>query len=179
MTETPVDTRFVSVADFARFARGRADDPDLVEALDAALANVSTRVGPLDAASSFTVWSHGGALVLPITHLSAVVEVRDPLGVLVTPSRVNLLAGVVHVRERSRPGTWTISVTSTQRGADIALAVKIIAQHLLSLRSGADVGQRSRLMVPTDDAPATGFGFAIPRRAAELLAPYTLGGLGA
>jgi len=156
-----------------------AEDKHLIEALGSALEWTTDQVGPLEhAACTYSVWPSGRSLVLPDTHLESVTSVTDPRGTVidVPPERVNLLAGVIEVSANAplRRGTWTVVATTREHGHNVRLAVKIIASHLYEPRRGraatqvtaAAMGQATPV---GDGTPSPGF--AIPRRATELLRP--------
>jgi hypothetical protein len=182
----PTESGLVTVKQLADFLkapdyadREQPEHANLVEALTAALEWVEQQVGPLDSvARDYTVYPSGRSLVLPDTHLVSVGTITDPRGdVVALPADVNLLAGIITFRHRLHTGAWTVRATSREHGTSVALAVKIIASHLYTVHRGANLtGPRFEGFAPVDDpapeAPRGGSGFAIPRRAAQLLAPF-------
>lgn len=183
--EVPSDSTLVTVRALADFidAPGYADDVrtepgrTLKEALDAAVEWVETQIGPLDsAARDYTVYPDGRSLVLPDTHLLEVSAITAPDGSdVAVPDDVNRLAGVITFPARLRRGEWTVTATTREHGASVALAVKIIAAHLFDVKRGASsAGPRTDIFNPVGGDTLTGgsSGFAIPRRAAQLLAPF-------
>lgn len=157
-----------------------SEDAELQRKLNAAEALVSKRCGPLGS-TAITVTAHlsGDRLVLPATRLATVAEVRDPSGQVVTlaDGATNLLSGIVRVPYR-RAGAWAVDITTTrdlatdERLADLHEAVLIIAAHLWETQRVP--GRAARPGQPPEPQP--GRGFAIPNRAATLMAPYTLPG---
>lgn len=172
------------LADFLNAEQLKTAGPDrdqLQEVLDAAIEQVEDRVGPLDSAVvQYKVHATGKSLVLPTTHLSSVTAVTDPDGVAVPLEDLdlNLLSGIVTLRTaaRSRRGAYTVAATPRGGAASVRLAVKIIASHLWEVKRGSAAGG-GRFAQPVADAtPAPGRGFAIPSRAAQLLAPFERAG---
>lgn len=174
---------FVTPEDFAEWLHNHdlaTEEPtkELVEeVVAAAIEIVQAHVGPLEPAEgetdltvTYTVYPTGRHLVLPTTRLTGTVQVSDPDGVEVTPRDVNMLAGVIelpYAPRASRP--WSVRSTSSEHADAVRLAVKIIAAHLWQVQRRRPSG------VPRTEAGDSGapVGFAIPRRAAELLAPFT------
>lgn len=167
----------VNITDLKAFLHLSETDKDSL--LDEVLAATLEIVGDMVDASletgarAFTVRPNGHNLVLPMTHLDVTqpVIVTDPHGRELTPAEVdvNHLSGIVTVR-RAVPGAWKVSATPREGSAAIDLAVKIIAGHLWEVQRVRG-GVRGAVMGGADDAPS-GVGFAIPRRAAQLLKPY-------
>ncbi|MCR6647791.1 MAG: hypothetical protein NVV70_06485 [Cellulomonas sp.] len=182
--EVPSDSALVTVkqlADFINAPEYAADvkaEPGrtLKESLDATVEWVETQVGPLDSvARDYTVYPDGRALVLPDTHLVAVTAIVDPDGHPVTiPTDVNRLAGVITFPGRLRRGEWTVTAQSREHGSAVSLAVKIIAAHLFDVKRGGNAdGPRASIFDPVNGGSTGGkTGFAIPARAAQLLAPF-------
>lgn len=172
------DGRFVTLAALAAFVKAPTTGVTnalLNDKLDAALAYVATRVGPLDVGQrTYRAYpTPSGRLCLSADRLAAVVEVRDPDGAVVVPLDVDLEAGIVNVGHVwSRARAWEVDATRETFSADVAEAVCIIASHLYDVHRGRDV--RPGFTPSTDDSIPPKFGFAIPRRAAELLGPYLL-----
>lgn len=181
MSETPVaPQQFVTLKELAQFLKQPAladgDQADqLQEVLDASIENVESRTGPLVGASPvFRVHASGKNLVLPATHLTEVTEIRDPDGVLVPLeyAELNLLSGIVTLRSTSRRGAYTVTAKTRDGAVSLRLAVKIIASHLWETQRGSAAGA-SRFVTPNADDGPVRMGFAIPARAAELIAPFT------
>lgn len=172
------DARFVTLAALSEYLKMPTTGPanDLLnDKLDAALAYVATRVGPLDVAQrTYRAYpTPSGRLCLSADRLAAVVEVRDPDGAVVVPVDVDLEAGIVNVgRVWSRTRAWEVDATREAFAADVSEAVKIIASHLYELHRGRDA--RPGFTPSADDSTPPPSGFAIPRRASELLGPHLL-----
>ncbi|MHB1063534.1 MAG: hypothetical protein ACYC1Z_03410 [Georgenia sp.] len=178
----PEDTRFVTLAEQKAFQKlapdSTTEDVHVNEALNAAIENVDSKVyvSLTGGDHVMRVRSSSRYLVLPTTHLEAVVSVTAPDGsVLATGDLdVDLEAGIVTV-PRALAGTWTVTVTPPAAAeASIRQAVKIIASHLFGVHRGSPAGPRGGIDAQQIEASLAGF--AIPRRAAELLAAYAVGG---
>lgn len=146
----------------------------LTEALTAATEWVEQQVGPLgNAAVTYTVFPSGRYLVLPDTHFVDVASVTGPDGrpVDVDPAGLNLLAGVIEFGHRLPRGPYEVVATTREHGEAVATAVKVIASHLYDLHRGTLTDARAALMEPVADT-AGRTGFAIPRRALDLLRPF-------
>lgn len=175
---------FVSLDELARFMRApqlaSGSEAELLqEHLEAALEQVAAIVGPPgEATTSWDVYMGATArqIVLPATHLQEVVAITAPDGSAVTLDArrdVNALAGIVTV-PRAMQGTWTIEGRTRSTTASVKLAVKIIAQHLWGTQRGTGGGRAGMFAQAAEDVVQTPVGFAIPRRAAQLLEPYTV-----
>ncbi len=169
----------VSLADLAAYLNISNTDPKytlLQGYLDATVAHVESKVGAVDAdAPEWRVRQRqGGALILP-GPVESVDALTDPDGnaVDLDACDVDEPAGVIWPT-RYASGWWTVEATTAGRGADVALAIKIIASHLWETQRGR-VGRPSAYANPGEPVviPA---GFAVPSRAAELLSPYMTGG---
>lgn len=183
MSETPAeDLRPVTLSELAAWmnAPSLATDEALGEALDSALEWVTEEVGPIKSvAREYVVWPSGHSLVLNDDHLVSVTSIEDPDGnaVDVPAKRVNLLAGVIAVQPRGKlaDGPWLVTATTREHGASVRLAVKIIASHLYDVKRGrAATGSAAGILAnaqPVGDG-TRGTGYAIPRRAEHLLAPF-------
>lgn len=172
----------VTLAEFARHL-GRTAPPDgapehddLQRVLSAAQGIVEDRCGPLTATPrTYRVTPSGRCLVLPAWHLTSVSEVRDPDGTVVAHDAkgTNLAAGIVAVPSgaRAAAGLWEVDAVRADDStpAALELAVYIIGKHLWETQRGTGVRGGA---LGADPAPPVGF--AIPRRAAELMDPYTL-----
>lgn len=149
---------------------------ELQRHLDSALERVRSECGAaVDGVSTVPVSSSGSAvLLLPVVRVDAVTAVLDPDGAPVTPTLVDTLAGIVWV-PTSRAGVWRVTVTSAAARVSLELATLIIAAHL------HETQRRSRPQTVRPGAPPPqgpgGLGFAIPARAAELMAPFRLPGI--
>jgi hypothetical protein len=178
---TEGDDWFVTPSDLGRWMGGVAVDDKLHEALGAALEWTAEQIGPLDnVARPYSVWPSGRHLVLPDDHIEEVVSITDPYGVVtdVPPQRINLLAGVIELNTAGalRSGPWTVVAKTRKHHHSVALAVKIIASHLYEVHRGRAVNSATQAVMggvtPVGDPDGAPKGFAIPRRAAELLAPF-------
>lgn len=149
----------------------------LQEHLDAATEYVTDKVGPLDEdalALAVHAGEHQAVLVLPATFAEEIVSVTSPTGAdvpIATLVDIDLGAGLVEVRTPAR-GTWTVNIKSRGATASCSLATKIIAQHLWGTQRGTGGGRQEMRGQSPDTTGATPAGFAIPRRAAQLLEPY-------
>lgn len=153
--------------------------------LDAAVEYAEHYTGPLiDAARTYSVYPSGPYLVLPTPGVSGTVIVRDTAGTAVTldPRYIDRGAGIIelHGLSTAPDGPWTVEITGADNDppADLTLAVYIIAAHLWETQRGSSsrVGyMRNRRGTSEGDGEAPVYrGFAIPNRAAELLAAYRL-----
>lgn len=114
-----------------------------------------------------------GALLIP-TGADELLTVTDPTGVDVDAADldVDLDAGIIWPTSRTlHRGAWTVTVRYPGASAAVLLAVKIIAKHLWGVHRGSGGRAGPRGGVAAQDEPALA-GFAIPRRARELLEPY-------
>lgn len=180
MSEPPVPPPPVTLGEMATWLRTptyATKEPEasmLTEALASAIEQVEHECGPIVSASRpYTVRPRRDKLVLPITRVMAVSEVRDPDGHVVVPFDVNLAAGIIELpAEPWTSRAWTVVATSRADVASLKLAVKIIASHLFDVNRGKHPGLAS---YPSGDdtlAPSGVSGFALPRRAVELMTPY-------
>lgn len=154
-----------------------SNGPELLATLAAAKALVESRCGSLGTtgATVLSVTSRGGrVLVLPAVRLGEVTEILDPSGTVVPLAEVTVdaEAGLVTV-PAGYAGSWTVTVAADDTvPADLRLAVLMIAAHLYESqritqpgRAGFGGGE-----VPPGASP----GYAVPNRAATLMAPYRL-----
>lgn len=168
----------VTLADLAAFMGITSADPrytQLQGVLDATVEHVEGMVGPVGGAGTFVVQPSGARLVLPAVRLVSVDGIEDPNGVAVTVTdcTVNLAAGVIVLPAApSVAGGYTVTVT-TPDSYRADEAVRIIAQHLWETRRGRYGARADAFAGDADPVP---LGFAIPRRAAELLAPLMVPG---
>ncbi len=183
MAESPSAPQpFVTLSEFANhisapsYATDERWKSKLQEVLDAAIESVEETVGPLgDAGRTERVYATGRSLVLGATHLAAVTAVVDPHGNAVAINEdtdVNHLAGIVEI-PRATKGSWRVTYRVQQDKASLRLAVKIIGEHLWETQRGSREGPREAMFGqgPSDDGGKLR-GFAIPRRAAQLMAPF-------
>jgi hypothetical protein len=148
---------------------------ELQRHLDSALERVGSECDTaVDGVSTVPVSSGGSiALLLPVVRIDSVDAVVDPDGNPITPTRVDVLAGVVWVPV-SRSGVWQVTVTATAARVSLELATLIIAGHLYETQRRTR--PQARPGAPGPQGP-TGAGYAIPHRAAELMAPHRLPGI--
>jgi len=173
----------VTLAQQAAFQRFPAaptgqDAIDLQEDLDAAIEQVEVCCGPVaQAERTYTVRPKRNKLVLPVVMVTAVGTVTSPDGVVVEPYDVDLEAGIIVLP--TWPATekaWTVGASTGNDVKSLVLAVKHIASHLYGIRRGHAALPGGRAYPTVDDATVTVAGFAIPRRAADLMAPYLRSG---
>lgn len=173
----------VTLEDFAKHLRRpaftTADDESLraQQHLTAAEAVVASRCGLVgDGEQQHVVYPSGRQLVLPVWGRDLrVVAVLDPDGrpVGVDPVTSRLHAGVVGVGV-TRPGPWSVTVSTGDGSSwpeELRLAALIIAAHLWETQQGRSA--RPQAFPGADERPS-GMGYAIPNRAAELMAAHTL-----
>lgn len=157
----------VTLSDFVAFSGVNQTDPkyaQLQDALDAATEWVTAQVGVRGGSPVLTVRAKRGVLVLPLTGVASVDSVLDPDDVAVTPSDVDAAAGIVWL-PTMRAGAYTVTVT-TAASARVDEATLHIAKHLWETRRGK-VATQFAGGEAGDTAPF--MGYAIPRRAVELL----------
>lgn len=180
MSEPPVPPPPVTLEEQAHFQRitwpiaAAEESADLQEALNAAIEHVEKLCGPITTASrTYLVRPRRDKLVLPVTRVTAVESVTDPDGNLVVPYDVNLAAGIVELPgEPWTTKAWTVTATTGTDVTSLVLAAKIIASHLFGVHRGSGALPSGRTYPSGDDETVTLAGFAIPRRAADLMAPY-------
>ena len=145
--------------------------------LDAATSVVRSRCGlpPADE-HVHRVHPSGRTLVLPVWGDGlSVIEIRDPAGVVVAMDAglSRLSSGVVGVPV-ARPGAWTVKVAADASPVpeELALATLIIAAHLWETQRGTSA--RPQAFPGGGEERPSGMGYAIPNRAAELMAPHVV-----
>lgn len=173
---------FVDLEDFKRYLRmtsaASGEDEDLTEALQAAIELVEHELGDTltdtDGPRTFTVYPTGAFLLLPVTRLDEVVAVTDPAGepVDLDTIGIDLLAGVLNLpRVPSGPRRpFTVEVEVPSHGASLRRAVKITAAHLQATSPRGGGSGRDRFTATPGTEEAALMGFALPRRAAQLIA---------
>jgi hypothetical protein len=164
-------------------------DAELTDMLDAAVEVVEGIVGPV--AEGTVTETHYGVsspvLVLRRFPASSVTAVSSRVGAVTTPLtlvdfELDAASGIVRRADGGGfYGNYTVTY-STGRAtvpASIHLAILIIAAHLFETQrmpgqsmESAPAGFGGADGIP--DAGSTGMGYAIPRRAQELLQPYML-----
>jgi hypothetical protein len=157
------------------------DDDELRLYLAAVTSIVEDIVGAQASTSGSTTFDGGKDAVLLPSAVSAVLQVTEDGVVLAAGSdyTVNASSGIVHRGTQLAPYTFlpgrqNIVVTWAGAGADdenIRLAARIILRHLWQ----ADGAGGGRPTVPAPDLVDTPTGFAIPRRAMQLLTPSAAG----
>lgn len=178
MSDPQVPASPVTLAAQAAFQRMSPptgqDATDLQEDLDAAIEFVETHCGPVAlAARTYTVHPRRDKLVLPVTRVTAVLEVTDPDGNVVTPYDVRLAAGIVVLPgEPWSTKAWTVTANTGHDRKSLVLAIKHIASHLYGIRRGNGALPSGRAYPTADTETVQVAGFAIPRRAWDLMAPY-------
>ncbi len=180
MSEPTPDQPLVDIDDLRRFLQLSKNDDlddDLQEVLDASLERVQQMVDVAVTGDEVTYRTRrraSGALLIP-AGADELVSVTDPGGTTADPTEIDSAdvdAGIIWPSTTDRrPGTWTITVRRPGASAAVALAVKIIAKHLWGVHrgTGGRAGPRGGVVAQDEQALA---GFAIPRRARELLDPY-------
>lgn len=168
-------SEFLTVGEVQAFLRlTSAESIDNVQhVIDATLAHVATRVWVGVGRDTATVTARESArvLILPVVGANELVGVVGPDGVEVplnTVDSVDLDAGVLTLPRGAARGTYTVTVRFPDAPADVKEACLHIIKHLWSIRRGAQGGARGDV----DAQAQIQQGFAIPRRAQELLAPY-------
>lgn len=157
------------------------NDAELQEFIDAAVAAVEARVGPLDAADqTATVTSNGRTLVLPAAPVVDLVSVTS-LGNEVDPDGLTLdgSSGVVRgvlASNRSYTVVYRAGWADGQVPGDLVLAVKEMVRHLWTTQRG---GSKRPGTTPSDSVANTipGAAYALPIRVEQLLMPHMLPGI--
>lgn len=158
------------------------DDVELQAFLDAAVAVVEAKVGPLSAKSTTeTVRTRGPRLLLnrlPVQSVTSLVATAPGTLTYATADLTwNGPAGTVWLRNGgSLCGEWIATYTAglADVPANLSLATLIIVGHLWETQRGRS--QRPGLLSP-EDGTAPLAGFAIPNRAAELMAAHLMPGV--
>ena len=158
------------------------DDNELQDHLDAAIEVVEGIVGPI---SSGTVTEthynvSSDVLVLKRMPVASLVSVSSRVGATTTALTLadyELDADTGLLRAVSGAGfygSYTVSYTVGRSAlpASIKLAVLIVAEHLWRTQRGVAPSPLDVQNQEFEQASPSGVGFAVPRRAAELLAAY-------
>ena len=171
---------FVELEDFRTYLRktsaDQSEDASLLEALQAAEELVEHHLGgPLDhTARQFDVYPSGACLVLNATRLTEVVTITDPEGGTIPLDDVDVhyLAGIITLPfTPAERRAYKVVAATREHGAALRLAVKITAAHLYATEPrGAAASAGAARHMTTPGAEASAAGFALPRRAAELIA---------
>ena len=166
----------VTLSELAEYLRTDVG-PDLQGPLSSALDVVERRCGPIvpGQRTYAAAVDAGCVLRLPVRgqRIVSVDMVTDPAGTEVAPVTVDWWRGVITlpVSATTAPaGRWLVTVTAT-RDPDTTMrlieAVLIIAKHLHETRRGVSARPQVYDGSPAETPP--GRGFAIPRRALELM----------
>lgn len=174
----------VTLADQARFQRinlaglDEDEEANLQEALDVAIEHVEKLCGPVASAErTYQVRPKRTKLVLPVTMVTTVTEVTDPDGNVIEPEDVDLEAGIITLPTWPvSQKAWTVTATTGDDVKALERAVKIIASHLYADHRGGAGLPGGRAYPTGSEDTVSPMGFSIPRRAAELMAPYLLTG---
>ena len=182
--DTPADLSFVTLKDFAEFLGKESElsvtatKAKLTDALGSATEAVEAIVGPLDNGEhTFTVTSGGSTLILADSRILEPVSVVGPDGnpVALDARGVDLVAGVLTWRHRLAEGPHKVTYTTREHGYSVKMALKVIASHLYDVYRGNLPTYPADAYTPIDDPLAAKAGFAIPRRASQLLTPFVRG----
>jgi hypothetical protein len=155
-----------------------SQDSELQGFLDAAIDVAEGIVGPITVRSfTETHYGHaGGPLFLFRTPVESVESVANGYGPysLVGLTADTSMGAVRSASSYGLRGDVTVTYTAGRATipAAVRLAVLIIAAHLWETQRGA---APLPFGVNDVDAPTPGLGYAIPRRAEELLAPFATG----
>lgn len=145
---------------------------EITAALSSAIGYVQGKCGPILATDMRVAARHDGrrgTLILPTPAITDLAELITPDGVDVVASvdadDVDWSAAIIRL-PRMDAGEWVArvrTVSSAERTASLKLATLIIGAHLAAAR-----------LVSVPGVQAGGPGFAIPRRADDLLAAWRL-----
>lgn len=150
---------------------------ELAEHLEAAVATVEARTGPIWAREvAYTVRSINGLLVLPATHLRGISQIIGPAGEVgldsFIPGHVDPHSGMIWLPHGNPEGPYVVTVDAGQENppADLVRAVLYVGGHLWESQRGRS--QRPGVLGEdrTGGAPA----WAIPYTAQTLMEPYLL-----
>lgn len=172
-----------TLADFKQHLNDTGDenDTELQSVLDAAVELVGLMVGPLEPAE-VTETHYGlstGLLVLrkaPVVEVASINTTLDPpYTVPADQYAVEGPQGVVRYLMGRLVGDYVVTYTAGWETlpAPIHLATLIIGAHLWETQR-VPGARRQAFGQQTDQQPPVGRGYAVPYRAATLLAPYML-----
>lgn len=173
----PVTQGFVSLGDAKAHLNitTTTDDEELRGFIEAATRVVEDHVGPVVVRAYAEVHDGGPWLVThraPVLSLTSLVPVlTSGTSYVVADLDLDPATGVIRRRDGAGfTGPLRVTYTAGRRvvPASMALAAKIIVGHLWETQRG-HAGPRAGF--GEDDVLPTGRGFAVPRRALELLAP--------
>jgi hypothetical protein len=173
---TDSTTEFVSVSALKQHLNITAStwDAELALICDAAQEHVESLIGPVlhrtvvQTASA----SAGRELVLNTTPAMTVTSITGA-GSPLSGYTLNAATGIVGDVSYTGSATVTYTVGRTSCPAAVVMATLIIAKHLWETQTG-NTPSAMPDAEEFDTATDLGFGFAVPRRAAELLTPYLL-----
>lgn len=173
MTVLSVDELRARLGQVSQLDSGK--EGQLQKALDTAAEAVGRWCGPLEPEPrSLTVEMTNGSLVLPVRPVRSVTALFSPQGYARLPDIAgsDLDAGIVAVRGGCG-GRWRVTVSTGWDPAPAPLidAAYIVAAWLWSTHFRGGRGTGNPLMGDGDVQLA---GFAIPRQADELMAPYKI-----
>lgn len=155
-------------------------DAELQAYIDAIGPVIESYIGPVESRDVTQTLSGHGALCLGTTPVLTITSVTSIRGVSVDPAAlyVDAEAGLLrHLDGTSfRGGPWVVVYTAgrAEEPLTVNLAARMLLQHMW---------QTQNRTTPTvigggDDysvgSPVPGFGYAVPNRVLELLAPYRL-----
>lgn len=154
---------------------GPDDDTELETFLNAALAMVTTVVGPLSGSATGRCVSVFDMLAgsvmplptMPVQSVETITGIWDPTPLTVSDYTLDSATGLMY---GVPPGVYVVDYTAgwATLPDDLALGILELVRHLwLSQRGG---GVRTGLGQPDVASPMS---YAIPNRVLELLAPYT------
>lgn len=152
------------------------NDTEMEGVLAAAIGLVAAHVGPLEPVEVVEHHAARSVLILRQAPVVEIVSIAGPGGV-VSPAQYELdkAAGLVHFTGGVASGSCTVTYSAGREElpAGIRLAILIVAAHLWETQRVP--GRAGVMGQQTAAAAATvPMGFAIPNRAATLMAPYRL-----
>jgi len=167
----------VELQDLKAHLTPSGSDGEQQRVLDAAIALVEERVGPLTATDVTEVHVVlGPTLVLEQCPVAEIISIEvGSVPVASAQYRLDQRSGIVRaLGGRSFAGEYTVTYKAGWDAppAELQLAVLLIAAQLWETQQVP--GRRPQFGQPDGAVPA---GFAVPRRAAELMAPHLKGHL--
>lgn len=166
--------------EYLRIPVERSDrDSELLEVLESARGVVADRTGGAVEGPLQAVCTRTGQLVLPLARLESVERLVSPTGVEVPVESVKVdhAAGIITLRWPVE-GMWEVEVVVDGGQPPLRLATKIIAEHLWGIQRGTAnaSGELAPSATSSDRAHREyhRVGYAVPNRAAELMAPFSL-----
>lgn len=149
-----------------------SNDTELTRHLNAADAMVDKKVGPSTVTSITERHGVVGGLIMlrrfPVVAVTSITP-DDATALAASAYVVDTQLGGVEIKD-GRPGAFTVVYTAGHSPVPDALklATLIVAQHLYMTQHGGG----GRVFPGEEYVTVAGTGFAIPRRAAELMRPY-------